>query len=99
MTKPAASPLTMLSARASKRAASSCAALSQQLLAGDRRLAMTPRGTRRSYGLGAEARLRQVIALGWQAMPMLEQTGSALLSSRAQFTQPSLHRLQFGGPF
>jgi hypothetical protein len=49
--------------------------------------------------LGEEARLKQAIAFGWQAMPILEQTASAPLSSREQFTQPSVHRLQFGGPF
>lgn len=52
-----------------------------------------------AYGLAEAAGLRQTIALGWQAMPGLEQTGCSSLSSREQFTQPSVHRLQFGGPF
>ena len=52
-----------------------------------------------AYGLGEAAGLTQAIGLGWQAMPGLEQTGCSSLSSREQFTQPSLQRLQFGGPF
>jgi len=41
---------------------------------------------------------RQRTALGWQENPMLEQTGAAPSALRVQFTQSSVHRLQFGGP-
>ena len=41
----------------------------------------------------------QRIALGWQATPILEQTGASVSASRVQLTQPSVHRLQLGGPF
>src|SRR4051812_30465548 len=44
------------------------------------------------------AGLRQRITLGWQANPMLEQTGAWSAASREQLTQSSVHRLQFGGP-
>ena len=41
----------------------------------------------------------QRIALGWQAKPMLEQTGASPSAPRAQLTHSSVHRVQFGGPF
>jgi hypothetical protein len=41
---------------------------------------------------------RQRTGLGWQEKPMLEQTGAAPSAPRAQLTQSSVHRLQFGGP-
>jgi hypothetical protein len=43
--------------------------------------------------------LTQRIALGWQVTPILEQTGASPSASRVQLTHPSVHRLQFGGPF
>jgi hypothetical protein len=44
------------------------------------------------------AGLRQRTGFGWQAKPMLEQTGAWSAASREQFTHASVHRLQFGGP-
>src|SRR5436190_13629541 len=41
----------------------------------------------------------QRIALGWQAKPMLEQTGASPSAPREQLTHSSVQRTQFGGPF
>ena len=45
-----------------------------------------------SGGRGA----RQRIACGWQATPILEQSGGRPPGSRAQMTQSSVQRVQFG---
>jgi hypothetical protein len=39
---------------------------------------------------------RQRMACGWQATPILEQSGGPPVGSRAQMTQSSLQRAQFG---
>jgi len=41
----------------------------------------------------------QRIALGWQAMPVLEQIGASPSAPRVQLTHSFVHRAQFGGPF
>src|SRR5258708_8374836 len=51
----------------------------------------------RYFAAGAE--LTQRIALGWQAIPMLEQTGASPSAPRVQLTHASVQRAQFGGPF
>jgi hypothetical protein len=48
--------------------------------------------------LCGRAGLRQRTGFGWQAKPMLEQTGASPAASREQLTHSSVHRLQFGGP-
>src|SRR3981081_3557913 len=45
------------------------------------------------------AGLRQRTAAGWQAKPILEQTGASPSASREQLTHSSVQRLQFGGPW
>jgi hypothetical protein len=42
---------------------------------------------------------RQRTGCGWQAKPILEQTGASPAAPREQFTHSSVHRLQFGGPW
>ena len=54
--------------------------------------------TRKAPAACAYGAPRQRIALGWQAKPVLEQTGASPLPPRVQLTHSSVHRAQFGGP-